>query len=42
MLEDEDEEPFVLEDEVADEGVAPACCEALEAVLELDEEPWED
>ena len=34
----EDEEPGVLEGAVADEGVAPACSEALESVLELDEE----
>lgn len=32
----------MLEGEVADEGVAPAWSEALESVLELDEEPWED
>lgn len=38
----EDEEPDVLEGAVADEGVAPACSEALESVLELDEEAWED
>lgn len=37
----EDEEPDVLEGAVADEGVAPACSEALESVLELDE-AWED